>query len=237
MPPKPHRRGSGSSSSSSEGPRHHRRHSRSKSPRRRHSRSKSPHRPHSKSPPPPHEKHDDKHKKDDEVTKMQAMNLQTQAAPAYTLSSAGNAKPAHTCTALFGNASGGKEFDHGKRVYLVEITVAAGAAVDSITVKYGNGDVLKQGGGGGEKKSLFLANGEYINQVVVRAGKTVQCLTFTTNKGRTLGPCGGKGGLLLGKCGEETTLHAPNGCALVSIKGRSGDFLDAIAFYWGPIEH
>jgi len=167
------------------------------------------------------------------VTKMQAMSLQ---APSYATTSApSKQQPAHTCTALFGNASGGKEFDHGKRLLLVEVTVASGAAVDSITVKYGNGDVLKHGGDGGDKKTLFLASGEYINQVVVRAGKTVQCLTFKTNKGRTLGPCGGKGGLLLGKCGEETTLNAPDGCALVSLKGRAGDYLDAIAFYWGPI--
>jgi hypothetical protein len=163
-----------------------------------------------------------------DASKLQAMSLQTQVAPAKQ-------QPAHTCTALFGNASGGKEFDHGKRAHLVEITVAAGAAVDSITVKYGNGDVLKHGGDGGEKKTLFLANDEYVNQVIVRAGRTVQCLTFKTNKGRTLGPCGGKGGLLLGKCGEETTLNAPQGCALVAFKGRAGEYLDAIAFYWGPI--
>jgi hypothetical protein len=165
---------------------------------------------------------------------MQAMSLQPQGMSLQSQSVPSKQQPAHTCTSLFGNPSGGKEFDHGKRLQLVEVTVAAGAAVDSITVKYGNGDVLKHGGDGGDKKSLFLANDEYINQVIVRAGKTVQCLTFKTNKGRTLGPCGGKGGILLGKCGEETTLNAPSGCALVSFKGRAGDYLDAIAFYWGP---
>jgi hypothetical protein len=169
--------------------------------------------------------------------KMQAMNIQTQAAPAYTQVASVNEKPAHSCTALFGKSSGGKEFDHGKRAFLVEITVSTGAVVDSITVKYGNGDVLKHGGDGGGQKSLFLASDEYINQVIVRAGKTVQCLTFKTNKGRTLGPCGGKGGMLLGACGEETTLNAPDRCCLVAFKGRAGNVLDAIAFYWGPIEH
>ena len=107
--------------------------------------------------------------------------------------------------------------------------------MDGISVKYPNGDVLSQGGDGGQAKSLFLAEGEYINQVEIRAGKVVQCLTFVTNKGRKMGPCGGSGGLLLGTPGKVTTVNAPNGCGLVSIKGRGGKYLDAIGFRWGPI--
>jgi len=144
-------------------------------------------------------------------------------------------KPSFSTTAFYGG-TGGDAFDHGNRNRIVELAVRAGSVVDGITVKYPNGDVLTHGGEGGDAKSIFLADGEYINQVEVRAGKVVQCLTFTTNKGRKLGPCGGKGSLLAGGlAGEVSTVSAPSGCGLVAFKGRAGKYLDSIAFTWGPI--
>lgn len=83
---------------------------------------------------------------------------------------------------------------------------------------------------------LDLEEGEYVTTIEVKHGRYVTRLSFTTNKGRTLGPCGGGGTLFLGgKGGEETTVHAPEGDMLVGIRGRSGKYLDAIGFHWAPV--
>lgn len=135
-------------------------------------------------------------------------------------------------TRLFGG-SGGAAFDHGNHRRIYSITVYANRKnVDGIVVQYENKVSLKNGGGN-SGDTMELDDGEYINKIEVRADDEVQCLTFHTNKGKKLGPCGGKGGLL-NKGGDEFVLRAPKNMKLCGMKGQAGARLDAIAFRWGP---
>jgi len=133
---------------------------------------------------------------------------------------------------------GGESFDDGFHKRIIEVGVSSGAIVDNVTFLYHGGQSVTHGGRGGGEKKLTLREDEYIVEINVRASKIVKCLTFTTNLGRTLGPCGGKGGLLLpgGIGGKETTVSAPGeGYGLKGIKGRKGKYLDAIGFHWGTV--
>jgi len=76
--------------------------------------------------------------------------------------------------------------------------------------------------------------------VTVRSNIFVQSLAFTTNKGRTLGPIGGKGwNKLVGKSkdeeGKEIKVAAPIHYQLCGMSGRVGLWIDSIAFRWGPV--
>jgi len=149
-----------------------------------------------------------------------------------------NFKPALALASTFiYGGNGGKEFDHGNHSRIVEVIVRSDATVDGITVKYSNGDIISNGGDGVKAKCILLSEGEYINQVEVSVTKVVHSLTFFTNKGRQLGPCGGKRIFWLGKKEKVTTVIPPNGYALVGITGRAWKHLDAIGFHWGPVEY
>mmetsp|Transcript_35735 Transcript_35735/g.72520 ORF Transcript_35735/g.72520 Transcript_35735/m.72520 type:complete len:165 (+) Transcript_35735:786-1280(+) len=137
------------------------------------------------------------------------------------------------CTMLYGG-DGGKEFDHRMHPRVKSITVRAGKVVDGITIEYNDGTKTSGGDGGGKGKTMTLVQGEFIVYVGVRAGKVVQHLTFKTNKGQKL-EAGGSGGMLLDKKGEDFECKAPAGSQLCGIKGREGNYLDAIAIRWGPI--
>ena len=130
------------------------------------------------------------------------------------------------------------------------IEILSGAVVDGIRVTYSYANhaaastPISHGGypdGGvcGEN-CISLGEDEYVVQVKVRYGtKLVQRLTFTTNTGRQLGPCGGEGGYFLpgGTWGEERLVQPPGiGHALVGIHGRAGKYLDAIGFHWAPVQ-
>lgn len=133
---------------------------------------------------------------------------------------------------------GGESFDDGFHKKIIEIGVHSGAIVDSISLLYFGGQSVLHGGGGGGEQKLTLRGDEYVVEINVRFSKVVQCLTFKTNLGRVLGPCGGKGGLLLpgGMGGKEKTISAPGeGYGLKGIKGRKGKYLDAIGFHWGSV--
>jgi len=158
------------------------------------------------------------------------------ASVAPTTSTHKSFKPALASTFMYGG-NGGEEFDHGYRKRIVEVIVRSGVAVDGITVKYSNGDVLSNGGDGVKSKHILLSEGEYINQVEVSATKVVHSLTFFTNKGRKLGPCGGKRAFWLGRREKVITVIPPNGYTLVGIRGRAWKHLDAIGFHWGPVEY
>lgn len=136
---------------------------------------------------------------------------------------------------------GGDAFDHKNNRKIAQITVWADShCVNSLAVKY-VGNVKKAGGNtDGEEQVLTLQKGEYINSVTVRSNNLVQCLTFKTNKGHTLGPCGGKGWPKVRRNrdheGKEETLGAPKGgYMLCGIMGGAGVHLDRIAFRWGPV--
>jgi Jacalin-like lectin domain len=162
----------------------------------------------------------------------------TAATPAATPAQGdGSQKKKCQTTRLFGG-KGGAAFDHGtNRGRIKKITVYANRkSVDGIGITYdATRNMAVRNGTGKDGDSLELADGEYVNKFTVRADDEVQCLTFYTNQGNLLGPCGGKGGFL-SKGGEEFTIEAPADMMLCGIKGQAGSRLDAIAFHWGPCQ-
>jgi len=141
-------------------------------------------------------------------------------------------------TTRFWGGEDGTAFDDGIQKRILQISVSGGAVVDSITMVYHGGQKVKHGGKGGDEETLVLGGNEYINKVDVRANNScVQQLTFYTNKGKQLGPVGGKGfGIGNMRKGEDHTFTAPSSkYMLKGIKGRKGRFIDAIAFYWGKV--
>lgn len=137
-------------------------------------------------------------------------------------------------THIFGG-EGGEPFNDGTNGKILSVTVRAGKLVDGISILYKGGATKSHGGDGGDEHTLELRGDEYINEVDIRVGKEIQCLTFKTNLGRTLGPAGGSGLGLFGKGkGEDQTITAPNGYMLIGIQGRAGKWLDAVGLHWGP---
>lgn len=134
---------------------------------------------------------------------------------------------------------GGELFDDGCHERISKINVRSGQVVDSIKIAYDDHETITttaHGGKGGEDYELTLRGDEYVIQVMVRASKKiVQSLTFRTNLGRILGPCGAKGGVFtMGWGGKERQIDCPfEGFGLIGIRGRKGKFLDAIGFHWG----
>merc|ERR1711982_242326 len=63
-------------------------------------------------------------------------------------------------------------------------------------------------------------------------GYIVNALSFKTNLGRVLGPCGKTKGYVRK---EITTMKAPEGYGLKGIFGREGKYLHAIGFHWCDI--
>lgn len=136
-------------------------------------------------------------------------------------------------TKMFGG-DGGDVFDHKNHRRVKKLTIYSGSRhVDGIELTYEGNETLKNGGTGGKPQSIELDSDEYINKIEIRFSDIVQCLTFTTNAGKTLGPCGGSGGMM-GKSGTELKIKAPSGMKLCGVKGRAGGKLDAIAFRWAP---
>ena len=134
-------------------------------------------------------------------------------------------------------------WDIGFHNRISKINVKSGQVVDSISLVYiDENDVttaVSHGGPGGEDHELTLREDEHVIQIAVRSSnKVVQNLTFRTNLGRVLGPCGGKGGLLsMGFGGKERYVDCPgDGFGLIGIKGRKGKFLDAIGFHFGMMK-
>lgn len=143
-------------------------------------------------------------------------------------------KPKFFMTRLYGG-EGGSAFDHMNRRRISKVTIRGGKWIDGVTFEYGNGDKLSNGGDGGGPESMDLAEDEYINMIRLKEGKIIQSLTFFTNKGNKLGPVGsGKGGIF-SKEGTAVEVKAPEGYRLIGIRGREGNYLDAIGFRWGPV--
>ncbi len=154
-----------------------------------------------------------------------------------------------TTTTCYGG-HGGTPFDDGCNVGILSgIALRAGNLVDGISLFYrdtntdiydNNNDIKKSyGGEGGEEQFLFLCLDEYVTHIEVGwNSKYVTSLLFRTNRNRTLGPCGGNGGLFLGgSCSGSHTITAPQGQMLVGIKGRQGIYLDSIGFHFRSISH
>jgi hypothetical protein len=106
--------------------------------------------------------------------------------------------------------NGGSEFS---RVVFTEIGLRSGSKVDQIRL-----DNIGHGGSGGsDRGSITLASDEYISKVEIRSGKEVDAVTFTTNKGNSIGGGGTGGGL--------TVL---NGIRVMAIGGRCGKRVDKL---------
>jgi len=147
----------------------------------------------------------------------------------------------------YGTSTGGEKWDHGNNRFLSKITVYTdGHVVKGIEVKYANstqtaGDTSTGSLTNKNKATSFeLQKGEVITSVLLRSNTYVQSLGFTTNKGRTLGPVGGKGwSKLVGKSkddeGQEIKVAAPINFQLCGMMGRAGSWIDTIAFRWGPV--
>ena len=140
-------------------------------------------------------------------------------------------------TPCFGGEGGTPFDDDCLNEGIAGIAIRAGAVVDGVTMFYRGGKITSYGGKGGNEESIFLCQDEYVTEIDVRFGRFVQCLTLKTNKGRPLGPCGGKGGLLDGTSCNNVTIKAPQGHVLVGIKGREGRYLDSIGFHFRLVEH
>ncbi|KAL3902328.1 MAG: hypothetical protein SGARI_005891 [Bacillariaceae sp.] len=129
----------------------------------------------------------------------------------------------------------GTGWDHPASRHIDEISVfASGNTIHGLIVKYQNVKDAKQAGPThGDETKMKFRPGEFITKVKVNASDHVEGLTFFTNKGTKLGPCGGDGGV-------ETELSAPEGYVLVGMTGRTNKKrmgrtrVSAIAFKWGP---
>jgi len=125
----------------------------------------------------------------------------------------------------------GTEFDDGNHMHIHEITVAADAnMVHGIAVKY-VGKECKHGSIGQDNTKTFkLRNGEFITSAKVTSvsrNGVVSSVTFFTNRGQKLGPCGEEKG-------NEDTAKAQDGAVLCGLHGRAGKHINALGFKWGP---
>ena len=180
-------------------------------------------------------------------THTEAAPAHTEAAPTHT-EAAATSQPLPTTTtasstggmiqlsAVFGGDGGG-EFDQLEHTAVHAITLYTdGHRINGIKMVYNDG-TLMSGSDLGDAHDFKLQDNEHITAVKVRSNRCIQCLTFTTNKGKTLGPCGGRGWLIGGqdKPGKEANAIAPARHKLVGIKGRSGKAIDQLVFRWGPL--
>jgi hypothetical protein len=165
--------------------------------------------------------------------------MQTSAAAGAggSAASGGGAKPFMVSPAYGGD--GGVEFDHMNQRQVQEMFVYSDRhVIHGIKVVY-QGHTKLAGKAEGSETHFVLTAGEYIVGAKIRAGKLLQALSFSTNKGNTLGPVGGKGWLIGGKDKQGQDFESnppPGGYQLCGIKGKSSDdAIDSIMFRWGPV--
>lgn len=139
--------------------------------------------------------------------------------------------------------SGGGVVDHGPNQPKIEKLVLFddGHVVRAIDVYYKGKSMMSIGNytEGAVASHLTLEEDEYICFVKVRSNRYVQELTFGTNRGKALGPCGGKGWLpVLGRdtIGYETLVLGDPSFRLCGFRGTVGRRLDSIAFYLECLE-
>jgi len=145
----------------------------------------------------------------------------------------------------YGGDGGSDQYDHGANKHIAKLTVYSnGHVVCGIDLMYQNFDGKGPrraiaGKKDGDATTFNLATNEFITWAKVRSNKFVQELTFRTNKGKLLGPVGGqgwKGGILSkDKAGDEVEVPAPFKKQLCGIAGSSGNWIESIAFRWGPV--
>lgn len=213
--------------------------------------------------PPPHHKHDHHHdhhhqedkkeeeKKDNEedvdvdVSKLDVND----AEQAYDSDKEDDAakkeeskkkKQAMFKTSKSYGGDGGEKFDHGNNRNISKIIVHDnGHVVEGLEVSYANA-TQKAGKTCGKGKTFQLERGEFITSVTIRHNKFVQSIGFKTNKGNMLGPIGGSGWKKIDLRGndtegEEVKVNAPFKYQLCGLTGRAGNYIDQLAFRWGPV--
>jgi hypothetical protein len=125
-------------------------------------------------------------------------------------------------------------------MHIEEITVSADKnMVHGIAIKY-RGKECKEGSIGKDNtQTLKLRPGEFVTSIKVTtpsgmglsalaSRNAVTSLTFFTNRGTKLGPCGEEKGR------KEELVKAPEGAVLCGLHGRAGRHINAIGFKWGP---
>jgi len=193
---------------------------------------------------PPHHDHDHHHhhdnkdeKKDDNGidSDMNKLNVNDDEKK--------KTKPTFKTSDSYGG-TGGEAFDHGNNSHIKKITIYSDShVVKGLEIKYTNCTKTQ----GTTEKSLVnkahefeLADDEFVTSVIIRSNKFVQSLALKTNKGNMLGPCGGKGWTKINVMGsdpegEEHKVPAPMKFQLCGFMGRSGKYIDQLAFRWGPV--
>ncbi|MBE5986310.1 MAG: hypothetical protein E7250_01175 [Paenibacillaceae bacterium] len=115
----------------------------------------------------------------------------------------------------------------------VSVSIRGENRVDAVSMTYGDGTVLSNGGTGGTQKTLALENDEYIIQAVIykntyKGSDRVFYLELTTNKNRVL-----ESGV---KSGTALTLTAPAGTYIAGFFGRAEANIDKIGAIYKALE-
>ncbi|KAK9760149.1 hypothetical protein K7432_016123 [Basidiobolus ranarum] len=98
---------------------------------------------------------------------------------------------------------------------LVSVRIYFGAYIDGISFKYTDGrEVVCGKTGGGDTREISLDRDDWINRVVVNHGAWIDGIEVITNKGKTTGWCGGKGG-------QDQNLQPPPGYSIVGMFGSA----------------
>jgi hypothetical protein len=76
---------------------------------------------------------------------------------------------------------------------------------------------------GNNATQVFLDDGDYVDEVIYRAGSSLDSITFLTKSGKTYGPYGGTGG-------TEGRYYPTKGEKLGCMAGRAGSAIDQLTF-------
>jgi len=129
-------------------------------------------------------------------------------------------------TQYYGKAEGGHPWsDNAYGQPLTSILIRSGDRVDGIQATYGDTKADFHGADAGKSTDrIDLEKGEYIVRVEGRYGGKLDFISFTTNFGKKFGPYGTPNG--------EFPFEVTFKTGVLSLNGRAGDTLDAIAFVY-----
>lgn len=112
----------------------------------------------------------------------------------------------------------------GCRHTMAVFAVQAGKTVQGLQFWYhGLGWAPAHGQLGNNYTQVFLDDGDYVDEVIYRAGRTLDSITFLTKAGKTYGPYGGTGG-------TEGRYYPTKGEKLGCMAGRAGSSIDQLTF-------
>ena len=124
---------------------------------------------------------------------------------------------------------GGGFFNHLDQAYspqLEKIALRSGNRIDHISLHYQSGEILRQGGSGGQYQEMSLAENEYVQALTLCAdqyagGQRLFYLSLNTNQGNQL-----TGGRYQGECRDYVFA---DGTQFYGFWGRSGAEIDQLA--------